>query len=47
MPDISMCENEDCERRYKCLRYTATPWRYGQCYAEFEEEDCDSFMSNY
>ena len=53
MPDISMCQNEDCPVRYGCYRYTALPDEHWQSYAQFElkkdtitgEYTCDDFIA--
>lgn len=44
MPDISMCLNEDCPRKYGCYRYCAIPSPY-QSVCRFEPRDgeCDGF----
>lgn len=36
MPDISMCQNNDCPLRESCYRFTATPDKYMQSYSDFE-----------
>lgn len=36
MPDIAMCDNKDCPLRESCYRFTATPSKYMQTYADFE-----------
>ena len=35
MPDISMCMNSDCPRRYTCYRYRAIPNKKWQSYSNF------------
>jgi len=46
MPDISMCQNDDCPMRKQCYRYTAKPNEPYQVYAEFEPDRCDSWWPN-
>jgi hypothetical protein len=46
MPDIAMCRNEKCERRFSCYRYMAKPNKKWQSYAEFKE-DCKYFVPLY
>jgi hypothetical protein len=36
MPDITMCKNESCEKRYDCYRYMVKPSKYMQSYSYFE-----------
>jgi hypothetical protein len=46
MPDITMCQDNECPMKNKCYRFTATPSKYGQSYfAETPREDyyCDYF----
>lgn len=43
MPDISMCRNNACEKRYECYRYMAVPNPYRQSIASFTHEDCKYF----
>jgi hypothetical protein len=42
MSDISMCQNEKCKLKIKCYRYMAVPSSW-QTYADFNEENCESF----
>lgn len=43
MPDITMCENNDCPLNNKCFRYLAKPDRY-QAYSCFLYNDgCEYF----
>lgn len=50
MPDISMCQNEDCLLRMKCYRFTATPSEYWQSYVTFTYDNmtghCRGFWNN-
>lgn len=39
MPDISMCYNINCKKRFTCYRYTARPDKYWQSYACFNKEN--------
>jgi hypothetical protein len=39
MPDISMCENEDCPLKYSCYRYMAEPSEWWQSYADFKPDE--------
>ena len=49
MPDISMCENKDCELSKTCYRFNATPG-YVQSYSIFKPTTingvvmCDNYM---
>ncbi len=43
MPDISMCNNEKCDKKNKCYRYMAIPSSW-QAYSNFDEKDCEYFM---
>ena len=43
MPDISMCKNEDCDRKNQCFRYTAIPSIY-QAYCSFKSKNCKYFI---
>lgn len=43
--DISKCSNEKCQIKEQCERYTCKADEY-QSYAEFNEEDCEYFISN-
>lgn len=36
MPDIAMCQNEECPRKTECYRYMATPNQLRQAYSEFK-----------
>ena len=53
MPDISMCQNEDCPKKDQCHRYTATPSPMWQSYSDFtfevvgEQAVCRNFWPNY
>jgi len=38
MPDITMCQDNECPIRNKCYRFTAIPSKYGQYYGQFERE---------
>ena len=51
MPDITMCLNEDCQKKDDCYRYTAKPTPYMQSYADFgrsevDLQDCKMFWDN-
>ena len=53
MPDITMCDNEQCPLREKCYRFRAIPDPYWQSFAHFEpstyptpkgtQTECDHF----
>lgn len=50
MPDISMCQSEECPSRKECYRHEAEPDELTQCYADFESlregaDRCDRFVS--
>jgi hypothetical protein len=42
MPDISMCQNKECNMKESCYRYTAKPSEQWQSYSEFvyERDSC-------
>jgi hypothetical protein len=42
MPDITMCDNTQCELKEKCFRFMAKPNEYRQSYYEDDvrNEDC-------
>lgn len=44
MPDISMCENDKCEKRKNCYRFRAKPSSW-QTYSDFEADNCEFFWS--
>jgi len=50
MPDIAMCQNEECPSRMKCYRYTAVPDEFRQGYCAFFvkklRKKCDDFWDN-
>lgn len=41
MPDISMCQRDDCQKRGTCYRYLATPTPDRQAYDEYKPETCE------
>lgn len=46
MPDITMCINESCKKRFVCYRYMAEPDRF-QSYATFQpykDGVCENFI---
>lgn len=46
MPDISMCENTECDKHLYCYRFTAAPNPWRQAYADFKPGDdgqCENF----
>lgn len=43
MPDISMCANNKCRKKYSCYRYCAKPSEW-QSYMEFKRSDYSCFM---
>lgn len=46
MPDISMCQNNECAQNAKCYRFLAKPHEYRQAYADFKPDEngiCDKF----
>lgn len=46
MPDISMCENEECPLRHRCYRFMAEPDDYCQAYTAFAigvDGECEGF----
>jgi hypothetical protein len=50
MPDISMCSNALCPSKEYCHRFTATPSKFMQSYADFSPEEdevnCSHFWPN-
>lgn len=49
MPDISMCNNKECNLSSKCYRFTAIPNPLWQAYCDFkpnENGECLSFWDN-
>jgi len=48
MPDITMCNNEDCKQKEQCYRYKAKPTPYRQSYwadsVVDEKRECEYFM---
>jgi hypothetical protein len=49
MPDISMCQNEECPLKKKCYRFTAKPSPLLQTYAYFKPDEdgkCEYFWNN-
>ena len=50
MPDILMCQNEECKDKETCYRYTATPSGHMQSYSIIEgektKEDCGEYWDN-
>lgn len=48
MPDLSMCQNDQCAIRSRCYRFTAKPGPYQQ-YSYFQPNTnlkCDFFIAN-
>lgn len=41
MPDISMCYNVNCKKRFNCYRYIVKPDKYWQSYAYFNRDNND------
>lgn len=48
MPDISMCDNEECPIKNKCYRYTAIPNDIQQSYTTFKPSNnrCAAYIKN-
>lgn len=46
--DIIMCRNEECPRKEKCFRYTATVSEHWQAVfgQPFDSKDCEYFIDN-
>jgi hypothetical protein len=46
MPDITMCNNDECPRAKECYRHEATPSPYAQTYTRFihNRNGCSAFM---
>ena len=51
MPDIAMCQNNQCPSFKKCYRAQVTPNPYRQAYMSFKPENgknkCDRYVSWY
>ena len=43
MPDISMCANKECKKRFECTRFMAVPSEYAQPYIKPSEKKCVHF----
>jgi hypothetical protein len=46
MPDISMCQNKECQNNTRCYRFTATPNDFRQSWGDFKPDNngnCDYF----
>jgi hypothetical protein len=43
MPDISMCQNKECQNKEKCYRYKALPSTW-QSYMKFDPKEDNCFM---
>lgn len=43
MTDMTMCDNNNCENKEECLRFTATPDEYTQSYFHDPTVQCKSF----
>lgn len=43
MPDITMCMNKECEKRYECYRYMVEPSSVMQSYSKFENTCTPSY----
>ena len=39
-----MCNNDKCNKRESCYRFTATPSHYGQSYCNFSESGCEYYI---
>lgn len=37
MPDISMCDGHNCDKKDACYRYTATPSPFWQSYMQVKD----------
>jgi len=46
MPDISMCNNQECPLKEKCYRYKAEPNPYRQSYGDFKYKNGCSYFIN-
>ena len=47
MPDITMCQGDNCPIKDKCYRFTAHADELWQSYANFEyKHGCDFFWDN-
>lgn len=49
MPDITMCKDENCNKKEKCHRFTAIPWNFGQSYfmnSPRKKDGCVYFYPN-
>ena len=48
MPDISMCNNKECQSKDDCYRFTATPseWQAWQMFDSGVGVCCESYIPN-
>ena len=49
MPDIAMCENNECPKRTTCYRFMAEPNSRRQSYADFKpnkEGECEYYWEH-
>jgi len=49
MPDIAMCQNNDCPKKDECYRFKAKPDDKWQCYGDFApnaDAKCENFMTH-
>ena len=44
MPDISMCNNEECSKKDTCYRHEATPDPYRQSYTIYNPDNCHAYI---
>lgn len=47
MPDISMCHNEECRKRFHCYRYLAKPdeWQsYSSFVSDSDTKRCEYYI---
>jgi len=47
MADISKCNNQQCPSKDYCYRFTATPSKFMQSYADFSPEDDETSCSHF
>jgi len=43
MPDITMCQDNKCDKRKKCYRYTAEPSEYQSYFIEPPKKPCEYY----
>jgi hypothetical protein len=47
MPDIAMCQNEQCPSRWDCHRYMVLPNAHLQQYTDFQPDEGQDHCASY